>query len=275
METKKFKINSTVSDHGGKKITKSSILSKAGFSLAGMVGGAAISESRHPEIPVEVNESEVVNDSQIVAEALQQEPTTDPQPQEQEITEPQPIDNNQSNGSHSNVTEEVVDPRDVAQSIAQEVDENDIDSDNIFTPDGYDYAYLPDGTQQTVIIGHTPDGVQYVLADLDGDGMYSDIFDLDGNLVAEASGLSVSDIVEMVDDSGGFLASINETEEIDEGELDENILAQLTNEPNESEGERIIEEYEDSEDTEDTEEIEEPEVGSEDDSMGVDENLEF
>lgn len=276
METKKFKINSTASENGGKKLTKSSILSKAGFTIAGIVGGtvggtfggSSVAASYQPEKPVEVNESEVVDEAPIVAEATQQEPTPEVQQQEQEITEPQPIDNNQSNGSpsNSNVTEEVVDPKDVAQSIAQEVDVNDIDSNNIFTPDGYDYAYLPDGTQQAVIIGHTPDGVQYVLADLDGDGMYGDIFDMNGNLVAEASGLSVSDIVEMVDDSGGFLAANNETEEVD----DEAMLAQLTSEPSESNEERVIDDPEPE--TEESEE--ESENESEDDSMGVDESFE-
>lgn len=276
METKKFKINSTANENGGKKLTKSSILSKAGFTIAGIVGGtvggtfggSSVAASYQPEKPVEVNESEVVDEAPIVAEATQQEPTPEVQQQEQEITEPQPIDNNQSNGfpSNSNVTEEVVDPKDVAQSIAQEVDVNDIDSNNIFTPDGYDYAYLPDGTQQAVIIGHTPDGVQYVLADLDGDGMYGDIFDMNGNLVAEASGLSVSDIVEMVDDSGGFLAANNETEEVD----DEAMLAQLTSEPSESNEERVIDDPEPE--TEESEE--ESENESEDDSMGVDESFE-
>lgn len=276
METKKFKINSTANENGGKKLTKSSILSKAGFTIAGIVGGtvggtfggSSVAASYQPEKPVEVNESEVVDEAPIVAEATQQEPTPEVQQQEQEITEPQPIDNNQSNGfpSNSNVTEEVVDPKDVAQSIAQEVDVNDIDSNNIFTPDGYDYAYLPDGTQQAVIIGHTPDGVQYVLADLDGDGMYGDIFDMNGNLVAEASGLSISDIVEMVDDSGGFLAANNETEEVD----DEAMLAQLTSEPSESNEERVIDDPEPE--TEESEE--ESENESEDDSMGVDESFE-
>lgn len=283
METKKFKINSTASDNGGKKLTKSSILSKAGFTIAGIVGGTiggsvsglAVSASRQPEQPVEVNDSEVVDETPIEAESTQQEPTSEVQQQQQEITEPQPIDNNLSNGSpsYSNVTEDVIDPKDVAQSIAQEVDVNDIDSDNIFTPEGYDYAYLPDGTQQPVIIGHTSDGVQYVLADLDGDGMYGDIFDMNGNYVAEANGLSVSDIVDMVDDSGGFLAATNETEEIDNAELDEALLAQLTSGPEEDKEERVIEEERDeSEEIEESEE--EPENESEDDSMRVDENLE-
>jgi len=256
METKKFKINKSKSTKGGKKLTKSSILSKAGFTVAGGIAGAAFAAA-HSRIPKP--EDKPTETEEVIAEETEQVSTNEQAQEnghgnEDNLKEPQPIDNHQSQngGGQSGEDLEEVDPDLVAQAIAQEVDPEDIDSDNVFTPDGYDYAYLPDGTRQLVIIGQTPDGEHYALADIDGDGVYGDIFDTDGNFVAEVDGLTLTDIAEMVDLPEEVLAQVRDpwsddptvdspalqpgeeladTEEVSEDDL----LAQLTEEVGEEE----------------------------------------
>lgn len=271
METKKFKINGTELEKGGKKLTKLSILSKVGFTFAGGVAGAAATTAMGkintmPDEPQETEEG-LNEEVQAPVEESQQPSSQHNQVSDENITEPQPIDNNQNNSSHEGLSEatgEEIDPNDVAQAIAEEVDPNDIDSDNILTPDGYDYAYLDDGRQLFCIIAHDPDGNQYILTDIDGDGVFGDIFDINGNLVAQLDeGLSTSDILDMMDDSGEYLAAINEpweetdpvpvTEEASEDDLveaeevdEEDILAQLTEEAEETEESGVYTEPEDN-----------------------------
>ena len=283
METKKFKINKPETTSNGKKSIKRTILSKAGFTLAGGLAGAAIVNGKKPR-PEEtiVTEEEVPQEIQEQLEESQQQQASENNHPD-DISEPQPMDNHHGeDNSGQDATETTDDPRDVAQSIADEIDPNDIDSENVINIDSYDYAYLPDGTQQQVFIGHTPDGTQYILADLDGDGMYGDIFDGDGNYVAEVSGFSISDIAEMVDDTGGYIEGVMEawestsseggtspeneeltaSEEVDESELDEELLAQLTEDEKEDESSRLIDlEEEDSSDESENEE----EIGDDED----------
>lgn len=261
METKKFsiKINKPENGNGEKKSIKRTILSKAGFTLVGGLAGAAIGASgRKPETVQEgtVTEEDVPQEVQELLNESQQE-TAQQQTPQGEITEPQPMDNNHIGGnSNAGTTEEPVDPKDVAQSIAHEIDPNDIDTENIITVDGYDYAFLPDGTQQQVYVGHTPDGTQYIVADLDGDGMYGDVFDINGNYVIEVPGVSESDLAEALDDTGGYIEEIaeawehesetmvgeelTESEEVNEEELDEDLLTQLIDDETEDETSRVI-----------------------------------
>lgn len=54
---------------------------------------------------------------------------------------------------------------------------------------------------------HTPDGEQYLLADIDDDGFFTNVFDMAGNYIGEAEGnLMASDLEIMVDESAGYLA---------------------------------------------------------------------
>jgi len=282
METKKFSIKINRPENGNgekKKSIKRRILSKVGFTLVGGLAGAAIGASgRKPETVQEgtVTEEEVPQEVQDLLNESQQE-TAQQQTPQSEITEPQPMDNNNTGGnSNAGTTEEPADPKDVAQSIAHEIDPNDIDTENVITVDSYDYAFLPDGTQQQVFIGHTPDGTQYILADLDGDGMYGDIFDINGNYVTEVPGVSESDLAEAIDDSGGYIGGMDEawehesetmvseelteSEEVNEEELDEDLLAQLIDDETEDETSRVIEvdnpEEEESDEEENADEVE-------------------
>ncbi len=283
METKKFTINKPESSNNGKKSIKRTILSKVGFTLVGGLVGAAVGASGKKPQQEEtlVTEEEIPQEIQEQLETAQQQQT--PQNENNgEITEPQPMDNNHgTDNSGSGTTETTDDPKDIAQSIANEIDPNDIDSENVINIDGYDYAFLPDGTQQQVFVGHTPDGTQYILADLDGDGMYGDIFDSEGNYVAEANGISISDIAEAIDDTGGYIEGVLEawestgegettspedeeltaSEEVDESELDEELLAQLTEDETEDESSRLIdlEEEESADESENEENVDEEE----------------
>lgn len=279
METKKFKIDTTESVKNGKKLGKSSILSKAGFTVAGGIAGASFAAAygRKPK-PETANEDDLVDkkpetDAE-VAQPQQQTVHDDINEPENDMTEPQPVDSNQpqaNNGPTVNSDEEV-DPELIAQAITGEIDENDIDAEYVFTPDSYDYAYLPDGTRQMVIIGHTPDGTQFLLADVDGDGVYGDVFDLDGEFVAEVDGLSLSDLMEMIDDTGGYLAGMAEpwnddpTEPLygseDDGDLadieevdEDDLLAQLTEEVGEEDDSDIDKYFEDETEESPEEEI--------------------
>lgn len=289
MDTKKFKINTTEKVNGGKKVNVKSVFSKAGFTVGGAAAGAAFATMAAKRKP-DPEEPQTPDDSTTVEDL--QETVLEPQPQQtvqhaeaatEDVTEPQPIDSHQTNGdtAQNEDENEDIDPRDVAESIAQEVDDNDIDADNIITLDGFDYAYMPDGTQQLIAIGHTPDGIQYALVDLDGDGMYGDVFDLEGNYVAEVPGLSISDLADMVDDTGGYLAGVPEpwgdesateidgkdnlyaeAEEVDEDDLDEELLAQLIDEVDEKE--RLIDDDENLEDEDDDSELEEDDYSDDD-----------
>ena len=285
METKKFKINATELGKGGKKLTKLSILSTAGFTFAGGVFGAAAASAmnHHNSKPEEPQKTEEGTIEENQAQIVEPQPSTPSQEQvlDDNITEPQPTDNSQihsSNGGDPQSPEEEIDPYDVAQAIAEEIDPNDIDSENILTPIGYEYAYLEDGRQVFCVIANDPEGNQYALTDIDGDGMFGDIYDMSGNLVAQIDeGLSVSDLLDMMDDSGDYLAAIvepwetnpetiseveelAETEEVDDSELEDDLLAQLTEET-EDEGEddlAVIDDEEDEEDDDDDEDFDVP-----------------
>ena len=288
METKKFKINATELGKGGKKLTKLSILSTAGFTFAGGVFGAAAASAmnHHNSKPEEPQKTEEGTIEENQAQIVEPQPSTPSQEQvlDDNITEPQPTDNNQihsSNGGDPQSPEEEIDPYDVAQAIAEEIDPNDIDSENILTPIGYEYAYLEDGRQVFCVIANDPEGNQYALTDIDGDGMFGDIYDMSGNLVAQIDeGLSVSDLLDMMDDSGEYLAAIvepwetnpetisegeelAETEEVDDSELEDDLLAQLTEET-EDEGEDDLAVIDDEEDEEDDDDDEDFDVSTDD-----------
>ena len=288
METKKFKINATELGKGGKKLTKLSILSTAGFTFAGGVFGAAAASAmnHHNSKPEEPQKTEEGTIEENQAQIVEPQPSTPSQEQvlDDNITEPQPTDNNQihsSNGGDPQSPEEEIDPYDVAQAIAEEIDPNDIDSENILTPIGYEYAYLEDGRQVFCVIANDPEGNQYALTDIDGDGMFGDIYDMSGNLVAQIDeGLSVSDLLDMMDDSGDYLAAIvepwetnpetiseveelAETEEVDDSELEDDLLAQLTEET-EDEGEDDLAVIDDEEDEEDDDDDEDFDVSTDD-----------
>ncbi len=193
--------------------------------VAENVAGQENSPTQQPEKPQQ---------EQLPEQSQHQEPVSN-----ENITTPQPTDVTNGNGgqqpapSNNGTTQENpaqpvpqnngtaqenpvqptgtddVNPDVIAQQIASsdETDPNDIDAPDVITVDGMDVAIGPDGTEVPVAMVRTPDGGQYMLADIDGDGVFSDIFDMEGNYVGEVEGnLTASDLQEAIDPNGGYMA---------------------------------------------------------------------
>ena len=222
METKKFKIVGSENAKGGKNNTRTTLSASGISAIAGVAVGAAL---RSPEEPVQ--EEHDGHDAEPVAQnheeaASQQEPVQPQQEQPQQvtdnITEPQPVDNSQANTNPSSPTANVTSqedaaPEEVAMAILKEnqIDSNDIEGDNVFTMLGFQNVNGPDGEEILVAVVQAQDGSQFILADIDGDGVYTQVFDLAGNYAGEAEGnLTVGDLVVMSDNSGSYIAAVED-----------------------------------------------------------------
>ena len=100
-------------------------------------------------------------------------------------------------------------PQEVAEQIAhaEEIDKDDIDAPSVVEIDGFTTAYDQAGNEMQAVMAHTPDGVPFMLVDVDGDGVFEGVFDTNGNFVAQAdANLTHSDMEAMMDQTGGFLA---------------------------------------------------------------------
>ena len=267
MSTKKFKIGNADGNNvkGGKNNTRT-ILTAAGMAAFGAATGGGgyfagatyghhhSNEEEKLETKVEENPEEKpeTQDNQQTDTSSLQQGNQQSQPQNGDnITEPQPTDtttqtqqvnNDQTdnnNGGHGHVVEQPeVNPDDIAQDIIQQqnIDPNDIDSPTIISVDELATLYREDGSEILVAAIHTPDGAQYVLADYDGDGYFTDVFDMAGNYVGEAEGnLMASDLEAMVDETGGYLAA--DTEEPQGDDPTNDIID--TSHPSSSVGEEI------------------------------------
>ncbi len=279
METKKFKINKESENGGKKKITKSSTFSKAGFTFAGGIAGAAFTAAANGMSPN--SEEQVATETVTEQPEVQQPEPSQPDPIQPEPTQPDPVTPDPNGPTPDPEDPDYVDPNEVAETLTQEIDTEDIDDDLVFTPDNYGEAYMPDGTRQFAVFGHLPDGSQVALLDIDGDGIFGDFFDAEGNLIGQIDeGLSVSDILDMADETGGYLAGLNEPwedEGVSEGvsgelamiddveeEVDEDdIFDQLTEEVDDDDSSEVDRFFEETEIEEETEAEIEPEYEEE------------
>ena len=247
MSTKKFKLGNADGNNvkGGRNNTRT-ILTAAGVvafgAAAGGGGYAAGVAYGHPtpepkpdeKVDEKTEEKPETQDNQQSNNSNSQQTAQQTQPQNGDnITEPQPTDttqnqqvdntqNQQVNNNQTNTNggqEPVIDkpdevnPDDIAQQIINEqnIDPYDIDSPTIISVDELATLYRADGSEMLVAAVHTPDGSQFVLADVDGDGYFTDVFDMAGNYVGEAEGnLMASDLEAMVDPTGGYLAHTSE-----------------------------------------------------------------
>ena len=127
-----------------------------------------------------------------------------PEPTTELISEAQP--------EHFDFDNLNVDPDQIAHELVdQKIDSRDIDAPDILTFDGVAQVHGDNGAKMDVAVCHTPDGTQFMLADVDGDGFYTDVFSTDGDYVGQAAGnLMASDIVEQLDNSGGYLAYVDD-----------------------------------------------------------------
>ena len=296
MSTKKFKLGNADGNNvkGGRNNTRT-ILTAAGivaFGAAagggGYAAGAAYGhpspddeEKPEPKPEEKPDEKPETQDNQQSETAGSQQTAQQTQPHSGDnITEPQPTNNDVHEPTVDKPDE--VNPDLIAQQIIEEqnIDPYDIDSPTIISVDELATLYRADGSEMLVAAVHTPDGAQYLLADVDGDGYFTDVFDMAGNYVGEAEGnLMASDLEIMVDPNGGYVAQndgepqgddptndiINTpnptNEDIAENSVtvpvtaedavsDEELLAQLLEDEG-GEGERLIDDDSDSPEDED------------------------
>ncbi len=255
MSTKKFKLGNADGNNvkGGRNNTRT-ILTAAGVVALGAASGgggyAAGVAYGHPapepkpdeKVDEKTEEQPETQDNQQSNNSNSQQTDQQTQPQNgNNTTEPQPtdtthnqqLDNTQpnANGGQEPVVDkpDEVNPDDIAQQIIEEqnIDPYDIDSPTIISVDELATLYRADGSEMLVAAVHTPDGSQFLLADVDGDGYFTDVFDIAGNYVGEAEGnLMASDLEAMVDSTGGYLAHTSEEPQGDDPTDD------ITNTPN-------------------------------------------
>lgn len=120
--------------------------------------------------------------------------------------------NNEGNGgdiaieNEGNNVDNVL-PDDIAQELMSEVDDNDRDINSVFDVSSIETRYDEMGNEMQVAMIHTPDGGQFMMVDIDNDFTFDAITDMAGNPVGQVEGgLTMSDVEEMLDDSGGYLA---------------------------------------------------------------------
>ena len=215
METKKFKVtgNNGVNGNkpkGGKNNTQT-ILTAGGILGAAAAGYASVAFHEEENQEEEQHEEQTENTStqQDTAQQTEQHTEQEQHVEEHQSEELQPIVDEHVDLNDNQQSVDDVNPDEVAQQIAQanEIDNNDNESADMLNVDGLTTAMGPDGQEYVVAIVHTPDGGEFMLADTDGDGVFSDVFDMEGNYVGAAEGdLTASDLEEMADPSGGYLA---------------------------------------------------------------------
>ncbi len=214
METKKFKVSANNGVNGNKpkggKNNTQTILTAGGIMGAAAVGyasGALHNDEQQEEQQIEQIEN--ASTQQETTQHTEQQTEQEQQEEGHQSEELQPIVDDYVDSNSSQQPVEDVNPDEIAQQIAQanEIDNNDNESADMLNVEGLTTAMGPDGQEYVVAIVHTPDGGEYMLADTDGDGVFSDVFDMEGNYVGLAEGdLTASDLEEMADPSGGYLA---------------------------------------------------------------------
>lgn len=299
METKKFKIQKAERTKGGFNNTRT-VLTGAGIAAIGGgaagAGYAAMTGGKNEPIEPKPEEQNTQTTTETTEEQQVQQQTSFQTPQQQQTSsdEYQPTGGGGQQASSSQSTNnagstnEDVDPNVIAQELKDEIDREDIDAPSLIV-DEYQTIYGPDGNEMAVAVVHAPDGTQFFLTDLDGDGIFSEVYDLAGNYIGEAEGnITISDLEEMIDTTGGYMAigkepegddpvaaitntdggkPVNDTpdmaqqtsssillvaEETEEGISDQELLAQLekdlTDDDDETTNDRIVEDSEELED---------------------------
>lgn len=230
METKKNNFTSTPQKKGGKDVTKV-ILTAAGAASVGAGGVLAAQEllgkdrldDDLDDLEFDDNETVIAPQQETHAAAPQQPAAPASQPANVNHEEIQPVDQapvetptndtvntEPESPQQPQVPEEVenVDPDAIAQEItAVQVDPNDVDLADMIQVDGVETMYFNDGSEMPVALVHTPDNGQYLMIDVDNDLTFDVITDLEGNpIVAVDSNLTMSDVEDMIDETGDALA---------------------------------------------------------------------
>lgn len=215
METEKIKKQNDKAK-GGKNNTQS-ILTSAGAVTAGGIVGAVAENALSPDSNSD-SKTEPDKDSnlQSTAENKQEaEVTESPETVNPEIPDtpenPDTPDTPDTPGTNHPEPQnpESQTPDEIAQAIIDkdQIDENDIDAPDVVSIESFTTVFDENGNELAAANVRTPDGTQYVLADLDDDGIYEGILNTDGYLVAHAeANLTHSDLEAMINSDGGYLA---------------------------------------------------------------------
>lgn len=244
MSTKKFKVGTSDGNSvkAGRNNTRTVLTGLGVVTLGGAAAGLGYAAGLHdgakePDNPQEEAPVENLETPQVGTQEEQVMPGDAGQQTAQDVTslpsnvdainEPQPVDTttNTDTGTtqvestttteketieEGKLDEEAI--NDIANQIIdqQNIDPDDIDSPTIISVDDLAVVHRADGSEALVAVIHTPDGGEYLLADYDGDGYFTDVFDTMGNYIGEAEGnLMVSDLHHMVE-AEGYLASNDE-----------------------------------------------------------------
>lgn len=255
MDTSKIKLHGKNEKKAGKNNTQT-ILTAAGAMVVGGVSGAAIDHELNNETPVKPHSEKPENSLGMSEEHQSAQTEQHPQEEQQSQAEQHVAQNSGSNNggqteiqptNNGNTVQPTpqhepqpnpggaaggqdVDPQEVAQNIGiAQVDPEDIDTPDVVAVDGFQIIYDENGNEVSAALVHTPDGVQFVLADADGDGVYEGIYGMDGSFVtyAEAS-LTHSDLETMIDQTGGFLA-LGKEDVIEQGNPGEDPIGDIIN----------------------------------------------
>lgn len=205
METKKMKFKATSKKAKGGFNNTRTVLTSAGISAISAAAGAAISAAVQ-HYHDSANEDLLIQTDTAESPLEQQTPpytTQEPQTPEEETTTLPPSQDQFAETTEENEARELLGK--------DEIDENDVDAEGMFTVVDSVLVPGPFGEDIVVVQIRTEDGTDYLLADIDGDGVFNNVFDMDGNLVGEAEGnLTAGDLAIMADDSGNYIAAVED-----------------------------------------------------------------
>lgn len=216
METEKFK-KQTNKARGGKNNTQTILTAGGAMAVGGIVGAVAGNVAHHEDMPdpkPQPNQPENTNASE-TSENLDNPSQKDTHvgfdTLDTSDTPENPATPNSLNRPQPEKPDSLT-PDEIAQAIISnnEIDINDIDVPNVIAVESFTTMFDENGNELSAAMVRTPDGTPYILADLDGDGIYEGVLNTDGYLVAQAeANLTHSDLEALINDGGGYLA-INE-----------------------------------------------------------------
>ncbi len=260
MNTKKLDNEST--PKGGKDNTRV-VLTAAGAVVVGAGAGVGAStllnDDEKPEAEAQEQQNqeqqnqeqsnhETENTQQQTAQPAQQT-TQQPHPQPTNATEPIPIatdtpttgggqtstpatgggQTTSSTTSGGNSTEDVnAEALAVAEQIlsTDDVDPNDIDATVNIAFNETGTVYGENGEEIPVAAVTTPDGGEYMLADIDGDRVYDAVYDMEGNPVSGVqAGLNTSDAQLALGDNNEYIPISENDPELQDNGSDDDIMA--------------------------------------------------
>lgn len=204
------------------------IFASLGSVIAGAAvgGGAAyaihLNRTRPEQASEPANEEVAANKPAETAEATAQHAAAAEQPTQGETTTtdatPAAADNSDTKQPSAPQAEEApaqpeyTETEDAAQAEAErivseeQIDNADIDTPDLIVVDAIETFYDDDGTEIPVALVHTQEGTMFLLADIDNNGTYDSVFDMDGDFVTEVQGgLTRSDLELAYDPSGDYM----------------------------------------------------------------------